>query len=335
MTQPASQYSKAQLNILTRPPKLFFPGAGRYFVKWAIKKMLNKKRGPDGVLESLKRGLHEIGQPFLMNAPLEKGQMVNVISNIEALRYAIAHKQEAGIARLIAGPNLIVLPDEHDSLLANPQIDIVLTVSPWISELYGKIIPALIPKMHIWPAGVQVPALPAHAISNPNSGTPSDLKNTFIVFKKKVPNDIYEKVINVLKSRNLEYEVFEYGTFKQSEYFAALDANGMTEHVHVIYLQESESQGIALQEAWIRNVPTLVWNNGSYTSTTGVTVTGNVAAPFLTDEAGMTFSGMQDFEAVFDTFIMSKSFSPRSYCLRELTDKASAEIYLKAIHAGI
>ncbi len=321
------------LNILTRPPKIWFPGSARYFSKWLIKKILNKKRGPDGVLESLKRGLNELRFPFVINAPLQKGQIVHVISNMEALKYAVAHKESVGISKLVAGPNLVVLPDERDSLLASTLIDIVLTVSPWVTDLYGKIIPSLIPKMHIWPAGVQMPDANAYM-----SDSPSNIDQNFIciVFKKKVPVNIYEKAIHALDEKKIKYKVFVYGTFKQKEYFDALSSisgrNGF-----MIYLQESESQGIAFQEAWIRNVPTLVWNKGSYTSTTGINVTGNVGAPFLTDEAGMLFSGISDLDAALDAFILKKdaadpsnAFHPREYCLQSLTDKASAQTYLRA-----
>ncbi len=314
------------LNILTRPPKIFFKGAATYYLKFAIRKLLDKKRGPDAVLESLKRGLDLLGQPFVINASLEKGQIVHVISNIEALRFAISHKTQAGIARLVAGPNLVILPDEHDSLLASPLIDIVLTVSPWVTELYGKIIPSLIPKMRIWPAGVQMPKKTA---SGNEAMTNEAL--TCIVFRKKAPDALYEKVIASLDERKIRYKIFEYGKFGQREYFDALETS---KNAFMIYLQESESQGIALQEAWIRDVPTLVWNKGSYTSTTGITVIGNVAAPFLTDEAGMLFRGLDDLEAALDSFvkkILAREYRPKEYCMRILTDKASAETYLRAI----
>lgn len=325
------------LNILTRPPTPFFAGAPRYFLKWALRKALGKKRGPDAVLESLKRGLNQIGRPFVINAPLQKGQTVNVISNIAALRYAIARKRSSGIDRLVAGPNLVVLPDEHDSLLASPDIDIVLAVSPWIMELYGKIVPALIPKMYIWPAGVQEPSEASNLSVVPHREGGAELDQNFrcIIFKKKVPEVLHAKIIQVLDEKRIRYAVFEYGTFKQADYFAALESiAGIGNRGFMIYLQESESQGIALQEAWIRNVPTLVWNKGSYTSTTGISVTGNVAAPFLTDEAGMLFSDAKHFESALDSFIHRVSagdYRPGEYCRKNLTDKASAEAYLLAI----
>lgn len=314
------------LNILTRPPKTFFKGAGTYYLKQIAKKILNKKRGPDGVLDSLKRGLDELGFPFVMNAKIEKGQTVSVLSNIEALRHAIEKKRQIGFDTLVAGPNLIVYPDEHDGLLASPEIDIVLAVSPWVEELYGKIIPALSPKMKIWPAGVKVP---------PESADEKKEGSPCIVFRKKAPALLYEKVIKSLDEKGIAHVTFEYGRFKQREYFDALRIAPF-----MIYLQESESQGIALQEAWIRNVPTLAWNKGSYSTPSGITVTGNVAAPFLTPDAGMLFedekgSG-EGFGGALDAFVRNidaGAYSPREYCQKTLSDKASAEAYLRAIGA--
>ncbi len=320
------------LNILTRPPRVFFPGAATYYLKSVTKKILGKKRGPDAVLESLKRGLTELGVPFVINAKLERGQTVNVISNIEALKYAIKNKESSGVCKLIAGPNLVILPNEHNSLIASPHIDVILTVSPWVTDLYGKIIPTIIPKMRVWPAGVKIPQRASEFANKPIDGkTADDNEIQCLVFKKSVPENLYERVILTLTKKNIKYQVFEYGKFGQKGYFDALEANGRH---FMIYLQESESQGIALQEAWIRDVPTLVWNKGSYTSSTGITVTGNVAAPFLSDEAGMLFKDADDFETALDAFMHMMSggkYHPREYCLRELTDKISAEIYVQAI----
>jgi hypothetical protein len=316
------------LIILTRPPKLFFKGSGIYWLKLMARKLLGKVRGPEGVLRSLARGLNEIGQPFSINKKPSAGDTVHVISNIEALRYAIKEKRAGRIGKLIAGPNLVVMPDEYDRILASPEINIVLTVSPWVQNLYDIVLPEIKSKTHIWPSGVQIPNL-LH-----DKKIPANF--SCILFIKNAPAEIAVHVAETLDANNIRFETFSYGEFKQQEYFDAL-----TKVDFLVYLQEFESQGIALQEAWAYNIPTLVWNKGIYKSPKGHDIVGNVAAPFLVPETGMLFGKVPPamtelpFESALTSFIQKiKSphpFTPRTYCEAHLSDKASAKLYIDII----
>jgi hypothetical protein len=325
--------------ILTRPPKIFFKGAVTYWLKAFARKALGKTRGPEGVLQSLKRGLSELSVSYRINArpgPTAT-DTVHVISNIEALHYAIKEKRAGRIAKLIAGPNLVVSPNEHDNVLASPEIDALLIVSPWVMEIYKQDLPQMMYKAHIWPAGVRIP--PTHDASDSRSA-PHDKKHHCIVFMKNAPQQLFDNIVAHLKAQNIDMTILTYGDFKQQDYFAALRRTDF-----VVYLQEFESQGIALQETWAHDVPTLVWNKGRYETVTGHAILGNVAAPYLTDETGMLFGNSEsveesteDFRRVLPEFLARLGpedrpgiFSPRTYCLEHLSDKASAKTYLDIV----
>lgn len=321
------------LIILTRPPNILFPSCGVYYLKSLARKLFRKTRGPEGVLLSLKRGLDELGVLYKINSKPKIGDTVTVLSNIAALRYAIDQKKKGNISQLVAGPNLVVMPDEYNKILASTEIDKILTVSPWVQDLYNQVLPEVIPNLYVWPAGVQIPEIfrdPKIKIYTAGKSHTSKKQLSCIVFKKNVPETVYKKVIQTLNIKDIPYIIFEYGKFKQQEYFTALEKNDI-----MIYLQEFESQGIALQEAWARNIPTFVWNQGIYTSPQGYIVSGNVAAPFLSPQSGMFFSDTdlknEKFAANLDSFIAKvKSddpFTPRQYCIDHLSDKASAQIY--------
>lgn len=300
------------LHILTRPPTLFFPGCFTYYAKATARWILRKNYGPSGVLQSLKRGLSTIHYSYSLNTTPEPGSTVHVLSNIEALRYAIKLKQQGHIQKLIAGPNLVKIPNEYNSILESPEIDVILLPSEWTKVFYAKHLPTAEQKMHIWPAGVAIPP----AIS-------SEKEDHCIVFKKDVPEDIYQQVIFTLKQQQISYTILEYGSFSQSEYFALLERSS-----YMIYLQKVESQGIALQEAWARNVPTLVWNPGSFTYPNGEIVTGNISAPFLTEQAGLFFKDASEFSQILTQFKEHlPDFTPRQYCIANLSDEASARRY--------
>lgn len=324
---PPTQSMTGNLIILTHPPGFLFKGFVSYWLKRFARKLLGRIRGPEGVLRSLTRGLDELSQPFFINKKPEKGDTVHVLSNTEALRYAIREKGAGRIGKLIAGPNLVVMPGDHDMILAAPVIDRILIVSPWVRDIYQYMLPEVIKKSAIWPAGVQIPNE-----FHDKRHSPEKDGLSCILFIKNAPAEIVNDVKKTLHSHNISVTPFIYGTFKQQRYFDALLRVDF-----MVYLQESESQGIALQEAWARDIPTLVWNKGSYAFPTGQgsshAVVGNVAAPFMTDEAGMLFE--KDFGTALSAFIgkmrSETPFAPRQYCETHLSDKASAQTYLNII----
>lgn len=305
------------LNILTRPPKTFFKGALKYYVA-RIATILGRVRGPTSVLNSLERGLLTISYPHKINACLSTDQTVHVLSNVEALRYAIQAKKDGRIKKLIAGPNIVVLPTDYDNLIEAPEIDKYLVPSIWVRDMYIKLSPVLKNKIHIWPAGVAL-AEPYNKKTYPRRA---------LIFRKHAPEELYQNVIDVLLKKNIKIEKLKYGIFTQKKYFDALRRADF-----LIYLQEIESQGLALQEAWSQNIPTIVWNQGSFTYPTGVTVTGNISAPYMDERCGVTFSNLDEFEVKLDVFLKNfQSYEPRKYCEEELSDEVSAVKYVKILN---
>lgn len=316
------------LVILTRPPKIFFTGALLYFVKWGLKTLLGKQRGADVVFASLKRDLNLRGINYKLNKTPEAGDTLHVISNIEALKWAIDFKQTTSTTktRLIAGPNLVIIPTDNDSILASSEIDKIILNSEWTKEFYSRELRTVKDKISIWPAGVVIPEMSLQGRMSEKLE-----KDICLLFIKSVPREIEEKAIQGLAEKKIPTNVIRYGHYKQIDYFEAL-----TKSTFMIYLQEVESQGIALQEAWARNIPTLIWNKGSFTYPTGQVVTGNIASPFLNPASGMFFEGERDFKQKLEIFLTSMhagTFTPRQYCIDNLSDNASAEIYVKILES--
>ena len=79
---------------------------------------------------------------------------VGVLSNIDALRWAVSAKQQGKIKKLVAGPNLVVLPTDEDSIICSKEIDVILTASSWVTNYWIEMIPDLKGKIYEWPIGV-------------------------------------------------------------------------------------------------------------------------------------------------------------------------------------
>jgi hypothetical protein len=154
--------------------------------------------------------------------------------------------------------------------------------------------------------------------------TATDKTGKVLILKKNIPEEIFQKIIFALNRTNTRYEILKYGNFSHDEYL-----NKLRTALLMIYLQTSESQGLALQEAWSYNVPTLVWQNtdwiyGKYTWTDS-----KISAPYLTDDCGLFFT-VNNFEEVY-TKIRAGQINPQNYCREHLSDKKSAQLFLDII----
>ena len=149
-----------------------------------------------------------------------------------------------------------------------------------------------------------------------------ETKKPIAVFYKKRPEyHLYNSCLE--KTIKEGYEVIEIicGSFTHSEFKSALRKASV-----VIYFVEQESQGIALQEIWATNTPTLVWNpeiwmhnNINYACT---------SAPYLTNKTGTFFKSQQDFDLLIQK-PLSSDYEPRKWILENMTDAICAKIFIE------
>ncbi len=301
------------MKIYTRKPNNYF---SIEFAKAIARKILHKKRGPQAVIASLLRGLNELRYPYELNVKEGETDIVYVNESLAALRWTIRLKRAGKIKRLIAGPNLVVAPVDYDQIAFSQEIDIYLVPSQWIFDFYASFgNKEFNKKMRIWPAGV---SLPAQSLNK---------RDTILVYKKNVSDDIFNSVINELEKRGFAYEVLRYGHHQRKTYLDLLNRSRA-----LIYLQLVESQGVALLEAWAHNVPSLVFDNQKYYfEHINKTVYGNVSAPYLNSQCGMFFQ-IDNFAASLDTFLANlATYSPRTYVEENFIDRICAEKFLQII----
>lgn len=304
--------------ILTKPPKL------SPFSLQTYKKFFKKDRGPQGVTSSVIRGLKMLNKDYLVNPKEDKIAAADTLwvnESIEALKWAIEYKkkyEKTKHLKLVVGPNLVVIPDEHDGIIYNDAIDIILQPSQWTRDFYLKYNPSLESKIKIWPTGVHDPFE-----KNPLP----EKKDYLVLYQKNATEELFKKIARRLDSENINYYLVRYGSFKQTSYFSLLEkAKGM------IYLPTSESQGLAIQEAWIRDVPTLVWDRGYWEKGAVKFEAKKISCPLLTDETGVTFHGENDFAEKLEHFMAQiPHFKARNYSLKNLTDKVTTQKFLAII----
>lgn len=281
--------------------------------KKGLKKILGRPNlGPAQVFIFLAKGLAELGVEFLANEKIRRPiETACVLSGHKTLSWAIGKKQSGVLKKIIAGPNIVVHPNDFNGILKHRLIDKIVVPSQWVKEFYLKAAPELGGKIEVWAAGVDMPPL-----------SQSEKKLDFLVFNKIGKAKLFLQITDFLKFRNLKFQTVSYGRFRQEEYFKLLSVSK-----NLIYLSQSESQGLAMLEAWARGVPTLVWEKG-YFELNKLKIFGSTSSPYLSDQSGMRFKDMAEFTSVFTRFLQ-KRFFPREYALNNFSRKICAQKYLK------
>ena len=293
------------LVILTKSPRFNWKEVFSKY-KTFIKFLLGQKRGPDAVIGSLIKGLKELNIDFKYNIKekeIKKEDIIYINGSVEALKWAIGAKKENKINKLIVGPVMSVFPKDHNYIMLNKEIDLILFPSEWTKNHWLSIENNLNNKIKIWPAGVILPEL--------NSN-----KEIFLIYYKNGPKKLLSFIIDFFDNNKMKYKVINYGKYKQNKYFSLLNSTKLA-----IFLSESESQGLAMFEAWARNVPTLVWNRGYWQSGENKWVDKKISSPYLSEICGTFFEGINDFENKYN-FCKDNlnNFTPREYIKNNFTN---------------
>jgi hypothetical protein len=280
--------------------------------------LLGQKRGPDVVISSLVKGLKELNIDFKYNAKereIGREDVVYINGSVEALKWAIRAKKENKISKLIVGPVMVVLPDEKENIVCDPHIDKIIVPSSWVKKLWLSIKPELVEKIVIWPAGIDIYSSNNYA------------KDKVLIYQKNAPIELLNNIKNYLTSKNISFKVIKYGFYKHKDFLRDLDRSKA-----VIFLSESESQGLAICEAWMKNVSTFVWNRGYWQYKNIVWKDEKISAPYLIEDCGMFFEDFDSFENKWPEFFEKISiFKPRKYAENNFSNKKIAENFLKII----
>lgn len=281
---------------------------------WAV----IKYGGHSAVSRSLAVGLKKNSEDFNFNPVLTSGvgETVVVLSGVEALRQAISWKKNGRIKTLVAGPNIMEMPDDFNNLLSDPAIDKVLVPSDMARQIYERLNPKIAGKIIVWYAGVNQEYWSA-PINHRNN-------KKVLVYWKNAP-----KMLGVYAERALVRYGYEpvrivFGKYSQHSYRRALRQSDFA-----IFLSTTETQGLGLAEAWAADVPTLVWNPSieHYYIKNLITT----SAPFLTEQTGRQWKELAELEALLKEPDWLETCQPRKWVLRNMTDQHSAKMLWKII----
>ncbi|GAV22601.1 glycosyltransferase family 1 protein [Carboxydothermus pertinax] len=294
-------------------------------IRTLIRKMIEKKvfklGGHSAVTRSLLDGLSKINNISFNYNPKsvnELNEILVVLSGVDALKQGIYFKEKGFVKFLIAGPNIVVRSNDYASVLGNENVDLCLVPSEWVKDFYIEDLPSLKEKIEIWYAGVD------EEFWNPNIFK-SKVKDRVLIYIKNYEKDLISEIEKILKKSNFKYQKIIYGYYDKKQY-----RNLLSKSLFIIFISKSESQGIALAEAWAMNVPTLVWNPGQ--NIIGGKPIFTSSSPYITSQTGLVFRNIEEFEQIIQNILLKlNEFSPRDWVLKNMTDKKSAELFISII----
>ena len=151
----------------------------------------------------------------------------------------------------------------------------------------------------------------------PQLQTNSVIEYDCILYYKKISAN--KNLENLLNSKNIKFKTFEYSKYYFEDWEKSLDIVNF-----VIFLQNNtETQGLAMAEAWAHNKPTLI-------KTTTKTELGKRTCPYLVDEAGLYFETLEELNGFLIEYVNDKNkflskFSPRKYAKENFSDKVTVK----------
>jgi hypothetical protein len=283
------------------------------------KKAPGKKKygGHYAVTRSLVEGLKKIGADFNYNPFHEKDIAENVIvlAGVERLKEMIGLKKKGIIRVLLAGPNVVEDVRSEDGIAADPAIDHYIVPSEWVKDLVIQDCRKLKDRVRCWSAGVDTEYW--KPVIN------RERRDEVLIYWKSEAEEFYHDIIRIVKEQGLKPSSIKYGNYNVAEYKEQLDKSLFT-----IFISRSESQGIALAEAWSMDVPTFVFDPGEFFFS-GRMVYNVSSCPYLKRTTGLTWKNLGELRELINDKNSYTGFSPREYVLKEFTDGYSAGQLIK------
>lgn len=229
----------------------------------------------------------------------------------------------------VLGPGLFDHPAQAPDLFRDPRFHSYLVFCDWMGAIFSEHYGA---RCRPWIAGIDPQRWPDVAQRRKDVD--------FLVYDKLSQGDaararsFVPAVVGALRERGLRCRVLRYGQYEIEEYRDLLArARAM------LFLSESETQGLAYQEALCSNVPVLAWDAGVWPNRHWRRADGSPWAassvPHFSPGCGERFTGLDDFRATLERFLARMhEFAPRAFVAEQLSYSRSAALYMDAYRAA-
>jgi len=148
--------------------------------------------------------------------------------------------------------------------------------------------------------------------------------NAIIYFKRRSADELFS-VKNLLESRNIEYKIFEYGKYKNSD---LIDYSKKAKFG--IVLDQTESQGIAINELICSNLPLFVldYEENRYENF----ILKGSSVPLWNEKCGEKVNNFENIDSQFNQFfekVLNNYYQPHIFAKEVLSFEAMYKNFVK------
>ena len=206
-------------------------------------------------------------------------------------------------APVLLGPNIEF--ERYLPEIASLRNKYILVPAPWVAPVLQSRMKVSLKQIRIWASGVDTDFWKRE----------NGMRQNVLIYRKNDHSDDLKTALEFLKKENIPFKVFEYGKYRQQAFKKYLNNS-----IAAIWLAGTESQGMALLQAWSMDVPTLVRRKDTYFDEIGSALFPATSAPYLTSETGC-FSETESLTVIdLENFFCSISeFKPREHVMQNFT----------------
>jgi glycosyltransferase involved in cell wall biosynthesis len=260
--------------------------------------------GHQALRENLITGFHMAGIEFELSnkIPLDR-RNIGLLAGKELLR-EFNRTRKHSAENIVVGPNLFVTPKGFEAELQNKLIKKIVVPAQWVADLWTREVPEISQKIVIWTVGIDF------NFWQPLPSKQEMTRTKVIIYIKNEDNFLINQVKFLLMKKGFTPSIITYGQYSKEFYREELRNS-----IALVYIGKSESQGIALLEAWAMNVPTYVYNSAgaivirSESGEICLEENNYSTAPYLTDERGLFWGTEKELESHLNA---NQRFAPRS-----------------------
>ena len=238
--------------------------------------------GPEKVVRNTIEALKEESIDFSIN---ENKYSFNFLMQYQ---HEIAHKKHAELEHntCVIGPQFWPFDSYGKFLIGNPNYyNKIIAPSRWVKDLFVNKLLLPSNKVGVWAAPIKAPD-----ISEKQS-------IDCLIYYKNRPIEHLEKVKSFLSTKKFNYLELNYGGYSQNDFKDALSKVRFC-----IIIDNTESQGIAIQEMMAVGKPLLVWDVKEWDYMGDEYKIPASSVPYWSDDCGEKFYYEDEFEFAFQKF---------------------------------
>ena len=204
-------------------------------------------------------------------------------------------------------------------LIENPQYyRCLIAPSEWVKNKFVTKLGLPKEKVAIWPVGIE-------DFSNYDK-TVGDIE--CLIYFKSRSNEELVQVQEFLDSKKITHQLMQYGNYNEEEFIENVKLSKFC-----FVIDNTESQGIAIQQIMSTNTPLLVWDVDEWNYLGDRYKVPATSVPYWSEECGEKFYKLSELEIAFDKFYDKiNTYNPKKIIDSELSYKVSVEKLLNCFN---